>query len=635
MILLAGRSDRPTALRWERRLLVRARALAGLAFVSGVALLLFQTALLEARATAAFDPAALGRVLFETHGGRVWLVRHGVLLLLAAFLAVRWTVDERVDWGAARGETLLLGGSALVLAGAAGHAAAVEPGTALAITVDGIHLLAAGVWAGALIPLALLLGAAGREEGADARPYAALAARRFARWALVAVVVLAGSGVANAATHVGSVAALVGTTYGRLLLAKLALLVPILLLAAANRRLHLPRLAGDAATVGRPAMRALARFVALEGALALALFAIVAALSVTPPARHDAPSWPFSLRLTTAVLEGAPGLATRAFVGSQVAVLGGVALLAALLVRAWRLPLAGGAVVLLVAGAAVALPPLAIDAYPTTYLRPSVPYHAGSIASGEALYRANCAVCHGPSGAGDGPGGLRLPRPPADLRSPHTAQHTAGDLFWWITHGIPRGEMPAFGARLTEDERWDLINFLRALSSGYAARGLGPVVGADRPWLVAPDFAFAVGPTPPRALKEYRGRRIVLLALYSLPGSRPRISQLAERYAVLATLGAEVIAVPADGAADPIRRLGAEPRILFPVVTDGAVEILAAYRLIAGPAHAEVLIDRQGYIRVIARSGGGAAADPNALLAEIQRLYEEKAPGPAPEEHVH
>ncbi len=635
LILLAGRSDRPTVLRWNARLLGWSRALVTLALVSGVALLLFQTSVLEGRPAAAFESAALGRVLFETHGGRVWLVRHGLLLLLAAFLAVRWDVERGIDWRAARGEALLLGAAALVLVGAAGHAAAVEPGAALAIAVDGVHLLASGVWAGGLVPLAVLLAAAGREAGADARPYAVLAARRFSRWALASVLVLTASGVANAATNVGSVAGLVGTTYGRLLLAKLALLVLILGLAAANRRLHLPRLSGEAATVGRPAMRRLARFVAVEGALALALFGIVAVMSVTPPARHDAPAWPFSFRLSAAVLRDAPGPAARVLTGSQVAVLGGVALLAALVLRAWRRPLSAGAAVLLVAGGMFALPPLAIDAYPTTYLRPSVPYHAESIATGGAVYRAHCAVCHGPMGAGDGPGGLTLPRRPADLRSPHTAQHTAGDLFWWITHGIPRAEMPAFGARLIEEERWDVINFLRALSAGYAARGLGPVVRAERPWLVAPDFTFAVGPTPPRALKEYRGRRIVLLVLYALPGSRARISQLAQRYDVLATLGAEVIAVDADGAADAIRRLGAEPRILFPVVTDGAAEIVAAYRLVAGPAHAEALIDRQGYIRAIARGGGGAAADPNALLAEIQQLNEEKAPPPAPEEHVH
>src|SRR2546430_8951370 len=38
------------------------------------------------------------------------------------------------------------------------------------------------------------------------------------------------------------------------------------------------------------------------------------------------------------------------------------------------------------------------------------PYQATSIAEGAALYRANCAVCHGTTGAGDGPGGRGLPR---------------------------------------------------------------------------------------------------------------------------------------------------------------------------------------------------------------------------------
>ncbi|MGH7275475.1 MAG: CopD family protein [Candidatus Rokuibacteriota bacterium] len=632
-ILLAGRSDRPTALRWESRVLAFARALAVLTLLAGLALLAAQTASLEGRAAAALEPAALARVLLETQSGRIWLVRQGLLLLLAAFLAVRWDVERGLDWRAARGEAALLGAGALVLIGASGHAAAVEPDTARAIAVDAVHLLAAGVWAGGLLPLALLCRAAGRAEGADARPYAVLAARSFSRWALASVLVLAASGTMNAATHVGTVAGLVGTAYGRLLLLKLALLVPILVLAWVNRRRHLPRLAGDAETVGRPAMRRLGSFVGWEAALAVALLAVVAVMSATPPGRHMAPAWPFAVRLSTVALEDA-ALATRALVGSQLAVLGLVGLLATLFLSAWRLPLAAGALVLLGAGAGLALPPLAIDAYPTTYLRPAVPYQATSIATGVALYQANCATCHGVSGAGDGPGGLRLNRPPADLRAPHTAQHTAGDLFWWITNGIPRSGMPPFGAQLSVEERWDLVNFLRALSSGAAARWLGPVVEPDRPWLVAPDFSFAVGPTPPRTLKEYRDRRLVLLVLYKLPGSRPRLAQLAANYDVLATLGAEVIAVPVDAVPDALKRLGAEPRVLFPVVTDGAAEIVAAYRLFAPAPHAELLVDRRGYIRAIARARG-EAGEMNALLAEIQQLNEEKAPAPAPEEHVH
>src|SRR5207247_263316 len=49
----------------------------------------------------------------------------------------------------------------ILLVGASGHAAAVEPGTARALGVDGVHLLAASVWVGGLPPLLLLLRAAG------------------------------------------------------------------------------------------------------------------------------------------------------------------------------------------------------------------------------------------------------------------------------------------------------------------------------------------------------------------------------------------------------------------------------------------------------------------------------------------
>ena len=634
MIVMAGRSDRPTARRWEDRVLAGARGLALLALASGLVVLAVQTALFEGRAGAALDRHAIARVLLETQAGHVWLVRFGFLAILATFLWLRLSVDRRADWRAARGEALLLGVAALVPLAAAGHAAAVEPGTARAIAFDGLHVIAAGVWVGGLLPLALLLRTAATENGADARPYAVLAARRFSRVALGVILLLAVTGALLAITHVGSVAGLVGTSYGRLLLVKLGLLVGILAFAAVNRSVLLARLAGDGPTVGRPTMRRLSGFVAAEAALALTILAVVSALSVTPPARHEAPVWPFGIRLSLAALEGAPVEATRALIGSQVGVLGLAALVAGTVVRAWRLPLVAGALVGLGAGAGLALPPLAIDAYPTTYLRPSVPYQAASIAAGATLYRETCMRCHGGTGAGDGPQGRGLPRLPADLRAPHTAQHTAGDLFWWITNGIPAAGMPGFGTQFTEDQRWELINFLRALSSGYAARGMGSVVEPDRRWLVAPDFTFSVGPTPARTLKEFRGRN-VLLVLYALPGSRPRMSQLAEREGTLATLGVEVIAVPIDADPDAIRRLGAEPRVLFPVVTEGAEAIVTAYRLFAASPHAELLIDRQGYVRAIAKSRG-EAAELDALLAQIQQLNDEKAPAQAaPEEHVH
>ena len=634
MIVLAGRSDRATAQQWERRVLVSAWVWALLALVSGLVVLGVQTALFEGRADAAFEARAVGRVLLETQAGRVWLVRAGLLAVLAAFLSLRVSVERRADWRAARGQNVLLGVAALVPLAAAGHAAAVEPGTARAIVLDGLHLLGAGFWVGGLLPLAQLLSASSTEAGADARPYAVLAVRRFSRAAFLMVAVLAVTGTALAIFHVGSVAGLVGTSYGRLLLSKLALLLLALVFAALNRSVLLARLGGDGPTVGRPAMRRLSGFVVVEAALALGILIVVAAMNVTPPARHEPPVWPFTIRLSFAALEGRADETMRALIGSQVAVVGLVALIAGLAMRAWRLPLGAVALAMLGAGAGLGLPPLAIDAYPTTYLRPSVAYQVGAIRAGAALYQANCAGCHGPRGAGDGPDGRGLPRSPADLRAPHTAQHTAGDLFWWISHGIPGSGMPGFGSRLSEEERWELINYLRALSAGYAARGMGPTVERDRRWLVAPDFTFTVGPTPPRALKDYRGRS-VLIVLYALPGSRARMTQIAEHEGTLAMLGVEVIAVPIDADRNAIRRLGAEPRVMFPVVTEGAETIVAAYRLFAVAPHVELLVDRQGFIRAITRSRG-EAGDFDALLAQVRQLNEEKiVTEAAPEEHVH
>jgi peroxiredoxin len=182
---------------------------------------------------------------------------------------------------------------------------------------------------------------------------------------------------------------------------------------------------------------------------------------------------------------------------------------------------------------------------------------------------------------------------------------------------------------LNDDQRWHLINFVRALGSGAAAQRLGP--GLVPPELVAPDFTFAVGPTPPRTLKDYRGRRIVALVLYALPASRPRLAELAERYEDLARRGVEIIAVPRDSDPDAIRRVGDDPRVLFPIVTDGAREIIAAYDLFVPLPHAELLIDRAGYLR--ARWTTPPAAD--ALLAAVDRLNAEPLTAPPAADHAH
>ncbi len=626
MLLLAGTPRASAARRWDEAVVAGSRVLVLLAIGSGIVWLLARTALFESRAQAALDPRAVLRAVLDTWPGFVWLARHGVLLVLGAFLAIRPDVVARRNWIAARAEALLLAALALALVSGSSHAAAITPGTLRAVAVDVAHLVGTGLWLGGLVALALLLQATGRDDDAESRAYAVRAARRFSRAALLVMLVLMASGVMNAIAQVESIAGLAGTTHGRLLLGKLAVLVPILVLAAVNRTRILPALSGP------DAMRRLAAFVGLEAVLALVLLGLAAAMTLTTPARHAEPVWPLPFRLSLDALLDVPATRWRALLGTQLATAGVVALMVSFLLRRRRAPVVAGALALVAVGAGIGLPPLVVDAYPTTYRRPLVTYHAASIASGMATYHEHCAACHGAAGAGDGTSTLR---PLADLRSPPASRRHAGELFWLVSHGIPAHGMPAFEGRLAERRRWDVINFIRMLGAADASRTIGRRVEPDRAWLVAPDFTVAVGPLAPGALRDYRGRRMVLVVLYTLPGSRARMTELARSYDVLWIMGVEVIAVPRHASSEAIAELGSSPPVLFPVVTDGNADIVATYAMFAPGPHAELLVDRQGYIRAIWEGATGGMPQAAAVQAQVEKLNEEKSPPPFPDDHVH
>jgi mono/diheme cytochrome c family protein len=96
-------------------------------------------------------------------------------------------------------------------------------------------------------------------------------------------------------------------------------------------------------------------------------------------------------------------------------------------------------------------------------IRDPVPPDERSLAIGLDVYTNDCETCHGESGHGDGPSGLRLVPRPADLRI-HMAPgvHTDGELFYWVSYGFPNSAMPAWKDLLTEDQRWSVINYARA-----------------------------------------------------------------------------------------------------------------------------------------------------------------------------
>jgi mono/diheme cytochrome c family protein len=84
-----------------------------------------------------------------------------------------------------------------------------------------------------------------------------------------------------------------------------------------------------------------------------------------------------------------------------------------------------------------------------------------ALAAGEKIYLKTCALCHGKSGDADGPAVIELNIHPAKLSDPKLATESDGSLFWKITTG--KKPMPAFGKRLSETDRWHLVNYIRTL----------------------------------------------------------------------------------------------------------------------------------------------------------------------------
>ena len=95
-----------------------------------------------------------------------------------------------------------------------------------------------------------------------------------------------------------------------------------------------------------------------------------------------------------------------------------------------------------------------------------------SLARGIEIYTERCVTCHGDYGNGDGPAGAGLDPAPAAIS--HTSQMLSDAyLFWRITEGgaeFGTGMLP-FGEILTENERWDVINYVRALGRGDVQPG--------------------------------------------------------------------------------------------------------------------------------------------------------------------
>ena len=117
LLLLAGRPASDFMRRWEQRVLSWARWLVVVALASGITVLATQTGLFEGRPEAALEAHAIWHAMLNTQPGLIWMVRHGLLIVLAAFLFLGGDVTARQNWIAARCEAFFLAALALVLLG--------------------------------------------------------------------------------------------------------------------------------------------------------------------------------------------------------------------------------------------------------------------------------------------------------------------------------------------------------------------------------------------------------------------------------------------------------------------------------------------------------------------------------------
>lgn len=87
-----------------------------------------------------------------------------------------------------------------------------------------------------------------------------------------------------------------------------------------------------------------------------------------------------------------------------------------------------------------------------------------NLTAAKKIYSDKCANCHGEGGKGDGSDAMMYDPAPSDLTdAAKMNKRTDGEIYYQITEG--RKPMPSFKKKLTEEQRWQLVLFVRSLAS--------------------------------------------------------------------------------------------------------------------------------------------------------------------------
>lgn len=666
-LAIAGSFNTP----WVDRMTRLLPWLAGILLLGLMGILVTTTAQATGVDENIWRPHAWLGLMQNTRMGHIWVGRTVcALIVLGIVFYIRYA-------SAARWRYLLCATVAaltLAMGSLASHSAADEF-SVTAILPYTLHIILASVWFGALPAFLLVVLTVIRRPQAEAAhagmpggslqrtqtlfpseetlQSGALALKRFSLMALPVMLAIVATGVIITDRMVDtSYGALVSTSYGWLLNAKLALLALVLMIAARARSTWLPLLSQgqELAVAGAQSLR---KWVRIEFILALVIVLLATIVANTVPAKHALiQSWPYSFRFSIDATWGDESVMVRVWSGLALLVLAGGAILSGRRKHWSKIRRIGLPAVLVMVAMVSALPPLAVEAYPETYRKTPVPFDTISISNGAALYAESCVACHGPQGKGNGILAKTFAKPPVDmLTEPHTAKHTAGDFFHWLTYGIPDTGMPPFADTLAEEDRWDVVNYLHAMSRGYQARLMSPQVKPNQPQpsMGPPNFSYFAQDGSSGTLKDFREKKTVMLVMFSWPQSQARLEQLRQAYESVSGSNTQILAVPMDESDTP-EMATMMANLPFPVVTQGAAEIIRSYVLFrrtlnrpdllgegSVPEHMEFLVDRYGYLRArwIPEADGAGWTDLDSLQRQLVQLGREKQVLPPPGDHVH
>ncbi|MBL80054.1 MAG: cytochrome C [Nitrosomonadaceae bacterium] len=624
--------------------------IAGVLVIGLLALLAVSSSLATGVIGHAWQPSAWYEFLIKTRTGHIWMWREGfAILTLGIAFIIRNSHLNRAQW-----RYILCSIFAIVTLslGSLGSHAAAEEMSVTSILPYTLHIVLAGAWFGALPAFLLIIFT--KKKGQVSQKIDQLGIQTLKRFSIIALPIMLGiiaTGVIVADRAVDTLyGALVATEYGWLLITKVILLIFILVIASRARSIWLPALSQgqDLIAMGTQNLR---KWVRVEFVIAGVIILLATILANTIPAKHSLiEEWPYPFRFSIDATWEDPSVQTQVLLGASL-FLFAVGIIIFGKIKKWALLRSiGVSGVVILSSFAVMLPPIAVQAYPETYRNTPVPFDSISIAKGAGYFAENCVVCHGPQGKGNGVLAKSFTKPPADLLTePHTERHTAGDFFNWLSKGIPDTGMPGFEAKLDEEGRWDVVNYIHAMSRGYQARLMSPKVIPDDPSTGPPNFSYTAHDGSHGILQDFRYNKSVLLVLFSWPESRERLAQLRAQYYKVEEGGTEVLAVPMHSLnSESLAEITEE--IPFPVVTQGAKEITQSYILYrrtlgrpdllgegAIPNHLEFLVDRFGYLRArwIPVADAGGWSNMRLLMKQIVQLKQEKEILPPPDDMVH